>query len=215
MNAATILIVEDDDLQYEIYEKALAKYQLIRASNGSEALAKIPLHPPNLLILDHVLAHGELGLEFLPEFKELLPFVPIIIISGALEVPQLMKALQGPLRAHYCLPKPVDIHELRRTVDIALKECGETETVRQFEALERARRVDVQDLLSRSTDRLNRQNHILELVHRSSERPNVSALARRFHVDRRTIARDLLEMIRRGQIRREVYPEWEYPSDKD
>ena len=29
MNAATILIVEDDDFQYEIYEEALARYQLI------------------------------------------------------------------------------------------------------------------------------------------------------------------------------------------
>ena len=83
-------------------------------------------HPPNLLILDHILAAGELGLEFLPEFKELLPFVPIIIVSGALEVQQQMKALQGPRRAHYCLPKPVDVHELCRTVDTALKECGET-----------------------------------------------------------------------------------------
>jgi DNA-binding NtrC family response regulator len=214
MNAATILIVEDDDLQYEIYEKALAKYKLIRATYGSEALAKIPLHPPNLLILDHVLAQGELGLEFLPEFKELLPFVPIIIISGALEVPQRMMALQGPRRAHYCLPKPVDIHELRRTVDTALKECGETETVRQFEALERARRVDVQDLLSRSTDRLSRQNHICELLRRSRARPNVSALARQFGVDRRTISRDLQELIRRGQLPPEVYPEWENPSDE-
>jgi len=215
MNTSTILIVEDDDLQYEIYEKALASYKLVRVTNGSGALEMIPQQPPNLLILDHVLAQGELGLDFLPEFKELLPFVPIIIISGALEVPQLMKALQGPLRAHYCLPKPVDIHELRRTVNIALKECGEAETVRQFEALERARRVDVQDLLSRSTDRLNRQNHILELVRRSSERPNVSELARRFRVDRRTIARDLLELIRRGQIRPEVYPEWKGPSCED
>jgi DNA-binding NtrC family response regulator len=215
MNAASILIVEDDDLQYEIYEKALAKYKLVRVTNGSEALEIIPEQPPNLLILDHVLARGELGLDFLPEFKELLPFVPIIIISGALEVPQLMKALQGPLRAHFCLPKPVDIHELRRTVETALKECGEMEIVRQFEALERVRRVDAQELLSRSTDRLNRQNHILEIVRESSERPNVSALARQFRVDRRTIARDLLELIRRGQIRPEVYPEWDNLTDKD
>ena len=214
MNAATILIVEDDDLQYEVYQTALAKYKLIRARDGSEALAKIPLHPPNLIILDHVLDHGELGLEFLPEFKELLPFVPIIIVSGALEVHQQMNALQGPRRAHYCLPKPVDVHELRRTVVTALKECGETETVRQFEALERAHRVDVQDLLSRSTDRLNRQNHICELVRRSPARPNISALSRQFGVDRRTISRDLQELIRRGQIPPKVYPEWENPSDE-
>ncbi len=214
MTPATILIIEDDDLQYEIYEEALANYRLVRVSTGSEALSRIAKSPPDLLVLDHVLDQGELGLDFLPEFKELLPFVPIIIVSGALEVHQQMKALQGPRRAHYCLPKPVDVHELRRTVEIALRECGEAEAVRQFEALERSRRVDALDLLSRSTDRLSRQNHIVELVRKSPGRPNISALARQFRVARRTIIRDLQELIRRGQLPPEVYPEWENPPDE-
>lgn len=213
MNPPQILIVEDDDLQYEIYEEALSDYQLTRALNGSEALAKVSQNPPSLLILDHVLADGELGLEFLPAFKELLPHVPIIVVSGALEVRQQMAALQGPRRAHYCLPKPVDIRELKRTIATALKECGDTEIVRQFEALERSRRVDAQELLSRSTDRLSRQNHILELIGKSRERPNISALARQFNVARRTIIRDLQEMIRRGQLKPEIYPEWENPTE--
>src|SRR5437588_11695107 len=129
----TILIIEDDDLQYEIYEEALAKFNLLRAKSGSEALARVPEHRPDLVILDHVLAKGELGLDFLPELKELLPFVPIVVVSGALEVHQQLQALQGPRRAHYCLTKPVDIRALRRTVETALKECGEKEGVKQFE----------------------------------------------------------------------------------
>ena len=215
MAAAKILIVEDDDLQYEIYEETLGKYQLTRALNGSQALAAIAKDAPKLLILDHVLAEGELGLDFLPEFKELLPFVPIIIVSGALEVHQQIHALQGPRRAHYVLPKPVDIHELKKTVAIALKECGESEVVRQFEALERARRVDAQELFSRSTDRLSRQNRLLEAIGKSKERPNISAFAREFGVARRTIIRDLQELIRRGQLKPEVYPEWENPEPED
>lgn len=211
----TLLIIEDDDLQYEIYEEALSKFNLIRARNGSEALAQIPQKLFHVLILDHVLSGGELGLDFLPQFKELLPFVPIIIVSGALEVHQQIEALQGPRRAHYCLTKPVDIHLLKRTVDTALKECGEQEIVRQFEALERSRRIDALELLSRSTDRLSRQNHIRELLARSRERPNISALARQFNVARRTIIRDLQELIRRGQLRPEVYPEWQEPLDED
>ncbi len=215
MNAPIILIVEDDDLQYEIYEDALAKYILVRVRNGSQALAQITRERPDLLILDHVLSEGELGLDFLPEFRELLPFVPIIIVSGALEVHQQLKALQGPRRAHYCLPKPVDVHELKRTVETALKECGEKEVVRQFEALERSRRVDALDLFSRSTDRLSRQNHIREMIGKSRERPNISALAREFKVARRTIIRDLQELIRRGQLKPEVYPEWENPPPEE
>jgi len=215
MNPPIILIIEDDDLQYEIYEEALANYRLNRVKNGTEALAQIPRQSPDILILDHVLSEGQLGLDFLPEFKELLPHVPIIIVSGALEVRQQMAALQGPRRAHYCLPKPVDVHDLRRTVETALKECGETEVVRQFEALERSRRVDAQELFSRSTDRLARQNRIREQLEKTKERPNISALAREFKVARRTIIRDLQELIRRGQLKPEIYPEWENPPTDD
>jgi DNA-binding NtrC family response regulator len=214
--AATLLIIEDDDLQYEIYEETLSNYKLIRAKSGSDALAQIPKSRPDVLILDHVLDAGERGLDFLPEFKELLPYVPIIVVSGALEVRQQMAALQGPRRAHYCLPKPVDVRELKRTVATALAECGQKEVVRQFEALERSRRVDAQELLSRSTDRLSRQNKIFEIIGKSRERPNISALSRQFNVARRTIIRDLQEMIRRSQLKPEVYPEWENPpADED
>ncbi len=46
---------------------------------------------------------------------------------------------------------------------------------------------------------------------KSQQRPNISALAREFRVARRTIIRDLQELIRRGQLKPEIYPEWENP----
>lgn len=213
MTTPSILIIEDDDLQYEIYEDALSAYQLVRTRTASDALGLVAVNPPNLVILDHVLSQGELGLDFLPEFKELLPFVPIIVVSGALEVHQQLNALQGPRRAHYCLTKPLDIHALKRTVATALKECGEKEVVRQFEALERSHRVDASELFSRSSDRLSRQNQIRDSLAHSLQRPNISALARQFRVARRTIIRDLQELIRRGQLKPEVYPEWQNPLE--
>lgn len=215
MPTPNVLIIEDDDLQYEIYEEALSQYKLRRTRNVSEALHLIPVERPDVVVLDHVLEGGELGLELLPELKELLPFVPIIIVSGALEVHQQLEALQGPRRAHYCLTKPVDIRALKQTVEIALRECGEKEVVRQFEALERSHRIDALDLFSRSTDRLNRQNRILQMLGKNRERPNISALAREFSVARRTIIRDLQELIRRGQLPPEVYPEWANDGGND
>jgi DNA-binding NtrC family response regulator len=212
---AHILIIEDDDLQYEIYEETLSQYRLTRAAKCSDALRKLAQDPPDVLILDHVLAEGELGLNFLPEFKELLPHIPIIIVSGALEVRQQMAALQGPRRAHYCLPKPVDVHELQATIATALAECGEAEVVRQFEALERSHRQDALELFSRSSDRLSRQNRIAAMLGQSAGHPNVSALAREFKVARRTIIRDLQELIRRGELKPEVYPEWEMPLSNE
>lgn len=213
MSRKRILIIEDDDLQYEIYEEALSDYDLTRVITGSAALAKVAKEPPDLILLDHILARGQRGLDFLPELKELLPYVPIIIVSGALEVHQQIEALQGPRRAHYCLTKPVDINDLKRTTQTALHECGETEVVRQFEALERSKRADIEDLLSRSTDRLTRQTDIRRQVQGSSERPNISALARKHRVARRTIIRDLQELIRRGELSAEIYPKWESGDD--
>jgi DNA-binding NtrC family response regulator len=206
-----ILIIEDDDLQFEIYEEALSDYILERVKTCSEALANLSKRPPQVILLDHILSQGELGLDYLPVFKELLPFVPIIVVSGALEVSQQMDALQGPRRAHYCIVKPVDVDELRRVIATALTECGETEVVRQFEALERSRRVDAELLFSRSTDRLTRQNAILQRLKTHPVRPNISALARQFRVARRTIIRDLQELIRRGQLEASVYP----PEDEE
>ena len=215
MNKPRILIAEDDDLQYEIYEDALAEYDLVRVTTGSDALERVHQAPPSLIILDHILDRGELGLDFLPELKELLPYVPIVVVSGVLDAERQLEALQGPRRAHYCIRKPVDLDELRRTVAVALKECGETEVVRQFEALERSKRVDIESLLSRSTDRLSRQTEIRRRIAGAKERPNVSALAREFRVARRTIIRDLQELIRRGELNPEVYPKWEYPDGGD
>jgi DNA-binding NtrC family response regulator len=212
---ARILVVEDDDLQHEIYEEALHDYDLARVTTGTDALKSIAQSLPNVIVLDHILAEGELGLDYLGELKEALPYVPIIIVSGALEVHQQMEALQGPRRAHYCLTKPIDVHELRRTVEIALRECGEAEVVRHFEALERSKRIDVQELLSRSTDRLSRQSQIRQILEKHGSRPNISALARQFKVARRTIIRDLQELIRREELPADVYPKWESAIDED
>lgn len=209
MQTLRILIVEDDDLQYEIYADALAQYDLFRAQSGREAMVILPKASPHLIILDHILDDGDLGLDYLPELKEAMPHVPIVIVSGAMAVHEQIEALQGPRRAHYYLAKPVDIHDLQQTVETALRECGELEIVRSFESLERSRRSDIQDLLSRSTDRLSRQNEILRRLKDTNERPNISALARRFNVARRTVIRDLNELIRRGQLPAEIYPKWD------
>lgn len=209
MTRPTILIIEDDDLQYEIYAEALEGYELKRARTASKGLEMAGKEAPDLILLDHILDKGEQGLNFLPELKELLPYVPVIVASGALEAHQQLQALQGSRRAHYLITKPVDLRELLKKVEDALKECGEHEAVRTFAALERSKRIDKEELLSRSTDRLSRQSTIRRQLEGRNERPNISALARQFNVARRTIIRDLQELIRRGELPAEIYPEWE------
>ncbi len=206
---ARILVVEDENLQYEIYEEVLSGFDLIRVARASDAMKLVAGNVPDLVILDHVLEDGEEGLVFLDFFKNLLPHIPVVVVSGVLEVQERLNVLQGPRRAHYCLSKPVDIEELLKVVSTALEECSEKEVLKQFESLERSRRIDVEALLTRSIDRLSRQVQIGRRLDQSSGRPNISALAREYRVSRRTIIRDLHEMIRRGQLPAEVYPRWE------
>ena len=213
MDKIRVMIIEDEDLQYEIYEECLGQFELKRARSGTEAIKYASNFVPEVIVLDHVLENEELGLDFLPDFKQLMPHVPIVVVSGALEVQQQIEALQGPRRAHYCLPKPVDIHVLKNTIQTAVSECGEKEVIKQFESLERSKRSDIETLLSRSTDRLSRQHQIRLRLEDSKQRPNISALAREYRVARRTIIRVLQEMIRRGELDPSVYPKWDTEID--
>ena len=48
MNRPRILIIEDDDLQYEIYEETLAQYELVRTSTASDALQAVAKNPERI-----------------------------------------------------------------------------------------------------------------------------------------------------------------------
>src|SRR3954464_8793558 len=82
----SILIVEDDPQQIRLYSKALRGYRLTCVSKGTAALQQISQHIPDVIILDHVLADGEFGTDFLPKLKDAAAHVPVIIISGTLDV---------------------------------------------------------------------------------------------------------------------------------
>jgi len=205
---ASILIVEDDPKQLKLYVKALRGYRLTCVSTGSIALKSIAETRPDLIILDNVLDAGERGVEFLPKLKAAAAHVPIIMISGTLKIREQLAALQGPRAAHYVLEKPVDLDELDRVVEIALTECGLGETIAVLQSLERAEKSGVSEPDRRFTERLSRQHALIKTLRGTAERPNISSLARDCGVSRKTIIRDLQELIQRGQLPEEIYPEW-------
>jgi hypothetical protein len=135
--------------------------------------------------------------------------VPVILISGTLKSREQLDALQGPRAAHFVLEKPVDLDEFDRTVQTALNECGIGETVAALQSLERAEKIESSEPDRRFTERLARQHEIVKRLRGSSERPNISGLSREFSVSRKTIIRDLQDLIQRGQLPEAVYPEWQ------
>jgi len=206
---AAILIVEDDPTQLKLYAKALRGYRLTCVTTGEAALKAVCETRPDLIILDNVLDGGERGIDFLPRLKTTAAHVPVILISGTLKIREQLAALQGPRAAHFTLEKPVDLDELDRTVEIALTECGIGETVAALQALERAEKIDASEPDRRFTERLARQFEMIKRLRGATERPNISALSREFSVSRKTIIRDVQDLIRRGQLAEEIYPEWQ------
>jgi len=205
---ASILIVEDDPKQLKLYARALRGYRLTCVSTGSAALKAVREAKPDLIILDNVLDAGERGVDFLPRLKGAAAHVPIIVISGTLNIHEQLAALQGPRSAHFTLDKPVDLDELDRTVEIALTECGFGETIAALQSLEQAEKIESSEPDRRFTDRLARQYEMIKRLRGSSARPTISELAREFNVARKTIIRDLQDLIKRGQLPAEIYPEW-------
>ena len=206
---ADILVVEDDPAQIRVYAKALRGYRLTCVSSGTAALERIRQEVPDVILLDHVLADGEKGAEFLPRLKDAAAHVPIVFISGTLDIPGRLGALQGSRSAHFFLEKPVDLVQLRDAVSKALDECGLDETVRALESLERAEKIEKNEPERRFTERLARQSDLLKRLRGAVEKPNITHLAADYRVSRRTILRDLHDLIQRGQLNPDIYPQSE------
>jgi DNA-binding NtrC family response regulator len=212
---ADLLIIEDDPAQIRAYSKALRGYRLTCVATASAALEHIKGKAPDLIILDHILADGEHGADFIPRLKDAAAHVPIVVISGTLDIEERLQAMQGSRSAHYTLEKPVDIAQLRATVQKALDECGLDETVRALHSLEQAEKINAHDPERRFTERLARQNELIKRLRHVQERPNITRLAAEFNVSRKTVIRDLRDLIQRGQLDPAAYPEWKDPSEED
>jgi len=204
--SASILIIEDDPQQLRQYAKALRGYRLTCVNSATPALEHLEAEFPDLILLDHVLSDGELGTDFLPAIKESAAHIPVIMISGTLDIKEQLKALSGEKSAHFVIEKPVDIEELLSTVEHALNNCGMGETIDQLRSLERAEKIESNEPERRFTERLARQHTLANRLRKSNEVANVSALAREFQVARRTIQRDLKDLVARGQIDISILP---------
>jgi DNA-binding NtrC family response regulator len=205
--APSILIIEDDPAQLRLYSKALRGYRLTCVTNGTAALKAIDSQIPDVIILDHILSDGERGVDFLPRLKRIAAHVPVIVVSGTLDIRGRLQALQGPLAAHYVVEKPVDLDQLEATVNTALDDCGVAEAIHTLESLEQAEKLEGNEPERRFVERLARQHEILKHLRRTAGKPNISQLARQFSVARKTILRDLHDLIQRGQLDAAVYPE--------
>jgi len=89
----TILCIDDDPDVLEC-EKAFLEsfgYTVLIAPTGGEGLELASMHPVDLVIVDYVMPEMN-GQEVAIEMRRLMPHAPIIMLSGAVDVPE--QALQ-------------------------------------------------------------------------------------------------------------------------
>ena len=78
-----ILLVDDDPKVCNLLETMLSKqgYQITAVTSGAEAIERVKINPPNLLITD-IMMPGMRGTDLATKLREMVPDLPIIFISG-------------------------------------------------------------------------------------------------------------------------------------
>lgn len=82
-NLKKILIVEDDELMIKILQFVLKKegYQLTIAKDGLNAIERIPVIEPDMVLTDVMLPYKS-GLEVINFIKDKYPAIPVIVLSA-------------------------------------------------------------------------------------------------------------------------------------
>jgi len=111
---ATILIVDDDANLRKLLRRILrrAKYDVVEAANGQEALVLFRQQPTDLVITDLFMPQQD-GLETISALRRLNNHLPIIAISGGGAAAQFdMLRAASLLGAARVLMKPFSIEEV-------------------------------------------------------------------------------------------------------
>jgi len=116
-----ILCVDDEPANLKLFENILVPrgYEVVRATNGEDALVKIKTQTIDLILLDLMLP-GMDGLQVSRKIKNNKKYkhIPIIMLTAHSGVESYIKSLSGELFAY--LHKPFEAEELVRNVRVAL-----------------------------------------------------------------------------------------------
>jgi two-component system, response regulator RegA len=110
-----LLIVDDDATFVRVLSRALTSrgFEVITASNADEARTLSHRHQPRHCVLDLKLG-DENGLRLIPELRELVPDMRILLLTGYASIATAVEAIKRG--AHDYLAKPVDADAVVRAL---------------------------------------------------------------------------------------------------
>lgn len=112
----TVLAVDDERLVLQVWKRALLGIpgvSVLTASDGEEAKAILAQEPVDLVITDLLMPRMS-GYELLIHLYERLPSLPVIVVSGEMDLDRY--PMMEQLGAMRILPKPVQPDRLQRHV---------------------------------------------------------------------------------------------------
>lgn len=114
-----ILIADDEKNMIWAMKKALKNenYKIITASNGVEAVEKVKINDPDLVLLDLRMPQKD-GMEALREIKEWNTNIPVIMITAHGTMESAIEAMKSGALDY--ISKPFDIEELKIQIRKAL-----------------------------------------------------------------------------------------------
>src|SRR5262245_2300943 len=132
--AAKVLVVDDEPEIRSVLANRLEHggFEVITACDGDEALERVKVERPAAVLMDLAMPRVG-GLEALPVMRRLAPDTPVIICTGATDLPTAVEAMR--LGAYDYVTKPFDFelvflcaqravehHDLRVRVDTLERE---------------------------------------------------------------------------------------------
>lgn len=123
MNKINLLIVDDDPSLLKLLSIRLesAGYNITTASSGREALSKLPVAQPQLIITD-LCMEGMDGLTLFEEVQRQYASLPVIILTAHGTIPDAVAATRKGVFSY--LTKPFDAKQLLRTIENALAQSS-------------------------------------------------------------------------------------------
>lgn len=167
-----ILVVDDVPDNVEILDARLASrgYEVVTATNGEEALARVQEEAPHLILLD-VMMPGMDGHEVARRIKDdpKLPFIPIILVTALTEAEDVVQGLESGADDH--ISKPYNFRELEARVRamLRIKRLQDELDLKNRElelANHRLKKLSITDGLTE----LFNHRHVHELLHDEFER---------------------------------------------
>ncbi len=114
-----LMIVDDEPSQRKLLGGFFAGFgfTIVEAGSAEEMLATLRRQSPDMILLDVRLPEMS-GIDALPQIRELLPTIPVVLITAYADVRQAVAAVKSG--ADDYLSKPIDLEELKVAVFDAL-----------------------------------------------------------------------------------------------